>query len=54
MMKGNNMSNQIVFSGQPYYAVKKLSELRRRGYKVIRSKTWADGSTTYVMQKDAA
>lgn len=44
------MSNQIVFVGQKYYAIKKLAEFKRRGYKVVRSKQWADGSTTYVME----
>ena len=47
------MSNQIVFSGQKFYAIKKLADLRRRGYKVVRFKEWADGSTTYVMEKVA-
>lgn len=44
---------QVVFSGQKYYAIKKLAEYRRMGYKVVRSKEWADGSTTYVMEKAA-
>ena len=50
MKQENSMSNQVVFSGQPFYAIKKLTELKRRGYKIVRSKAWPDGSTTYVME----
>lgn len=45
------MSKQIVFVGQKYYAIKKLSEYRRQGYSVVRTTEWSDGSTTYVMEK---
>ncbi len=46
------MSKQIVFSGQKYYVIKKLAELKRQGYQVVRSKQWSDGSTTYVMEME--
>lgn len=45
------MSKQIVFSGQRHYAIRKLAELKRQGYVVVRSKEWSNGSTTYVMEK---
>lgn len=44
------MSKQIVFCGQRHYAIKKLSELKRQGYELVRSREWSDGSTTYVME----
>jgi len=45
------MAKQIVFCGQKYYAIKKLSELKRQGYTLVRSREWSDGSSTYVMEK---
>lgn len=44
------MAKQLVFSGKPYYAIKKLAELKRQGYVLVRSREWADGSATYVME----
>jgi hypothetical protein len=48
------MMSQIVFVGKPAYANAKLKRLRGQGYQVVRSKLWADGSTTYVMEKKNA
>ncbi len=42
---------QVVFSGKPSYAYKKLTRLQGQGFKIVRSKHWADGTTTYVMEK---
>lgn len=44
------MTKQIVFSGQRHYAIRKLAELKRQGYALVRTKEWSDGSTTYVME----
>lgn len=44
------MTKQIVFSGQRHYAIRKLAELKRQGYVLVRSTDWSDGSTTYVME----
>ena len=46
------MSKQIVFSGQRHYAIRKLAELKRQGYVLVRSKEWSNGSTTYVMEME--
>ena len=40
---------QVVFSGKPAYARKKLRELQSRGYMITKEKKWPDGSSTFVM-----
>jgi hypothetical protein len=44
------MSKQLVFSGQRHYAIRKLAELKRQGYVLVRTREWSDGSATYVME----
>jgi hypothetical protein len=47
------MTKQIVFVGKPYYATKKLIDLKRQGYVVVKKTDWEDGkSSTYVMEKN--
>lgn len=48
-MAVETVEKQYVFSGKPAYANKRLKELRNSGYRIVRSREWPDGSTTYVM-----
>jgi hypothetical protein len=41
-----------VFNGQKRYTDKKVNELKKRGYKVIKKFQFGDNSTTYVMEKE--
>lgn len=38
------------FTGQPRYCVKRLRELQRSGYRIIRSHKHPDGSETYTVE----
>jgi len=42
--------NTMVFTGKPNYTRRKLRELHGRGWVIIRSRQWSDGSATYVME----
>lgn len=40
----------MIFSGKPAYATRKLRDLQRRGYVIVKVRQWPDGSATYVME----
>ena len=40
---------QTIFSGSPSYCNRKMQELTRRGYTVLKKKVWSDGKLTYTM-----
>lgn len=39
-----------VFTGQKAYVTKKLRDMHRKGWAIVRSHQHPDGSTTYVME----
>jgi hypothetical protein len=43
----------ITFGGKKHYAFQKSREYAKRGYVIIRSKQWSDGTYTFTMCKRA-
>lgn len=44
------MVNDTVFTGKKDYAFRKSRELYKRGWVVVSSKRWSDGSYTFTMR----
>lgn len=41
-----------VFTGSYYYVNKKLTEMKKDGWKVVSSRKWSDGKYSYKMGKN--
>jgi len=42
--------SQMVFTGQKAYTTKKLRDLQKRGWVIVRSRQHPGGTATYVME----